>query len=258
MSAPDQALRSSRGFVLAPVFKAQPRASARSCGSGWEARIGSSLLPAVAAGDLARVGAAPCLVQAVPGLPRAPMQGVMLYGGGPLPPSSSCTASHQLRAHRNRRGVRRQSYCLIPRVFEPGPGQPRLSQQSQPKFRYPLGPLQTLPCWPRLREKTFIPGWALRPALRPAPTNLQEPGGGKGTPVRTRTLHLIETALLYAAGCGLPPHVSLPTPTHVTPASLWAVETAPMRETPLSLSGHPLSLVLSHGAQELASCVAKP
>lgn len=64
-SAPDQAVRSSRGFVLlAPEFKAQPRASARSCGSCWEAQTGSSLLPAIAARELAPEWALP------PGLVR--------------------------------------------------------------------------------------------------------------------------------------------------------------------------------------------
>lgn len=66
----------------------------------------------------------------------------------------------------------------------------------------------------------------------------------------TTALHLIEMALLYTSGRGLLARVLLS-----TPASQWAVETAPVPETPPVI---PLSLALSHRAQELASCMAKP
>lgn len=206
------------------------------CGPRWDRRLEKLHPPALAVSACGGTewNLPPCLVQAVPGLLRAPAQ--MLHGeeGGefgmeapqrwsrahpPPPHPTRAPAQHLglLRIHRAPQGY-------LPHITGAHP-QVQIGGRSGLKFRSPHGHPRALTTQPGLSEKAFIPGMKLGASTRPcilhpilgAPVGIQEPHGGKEAPVMAVALHLIETAHLWTSSCVCPKRVPLSMPSQVTP-----------------------------------------
>lgn len=215
------------------------------CGPRWDRRLEKLHPPALAVSACGGTewNLPPCLVQAVPGLLRAPAQ--MLHGeeGGEFgtevpqrwsraPPRAPAQNLALLRIHRDPSGLPASCHKCTP--SSPDWGQSRSKIQVSP--RPSKGPHH--PAWPfregvHSRDEAVCQHSTLHPPPHlGAPVGIQEPRDDKEAPVMAVALHLIETARLWASSCVCPKRVPLSMPSQVTshqPCGWW--EEVPHAET---------------------------